>query len=220
MTDNHIAIATENHMKKVTRQIGLAALIRGCKKYLLTPLALAAMVGGAAAATVTVTVVDNGVSNIGATGTFYWALTNCHPGDTIAFNLSGPGPFYLQEPPEGFPIIHKLGNLLIDGYTQPGASPNTGSVTQANNAVIKIVIDGRNGNDRDVFTPDYTTNNTVPPIDNQSAGDMPGTGFSPQFRNGFGHFMGDLNVGVIKDRHQPLLENGIQYLHAGKTSHI
>jgi hypothetical protein len=167
-------------MKKISIRVGFAALFRGCKMSFLTLLASAAIIGSAAAATVTVTSIDNGVSNIGAPGTFYWALTNCHPGDTIAFDIPGTGPFYLQEPPEGFPIIHKLGNLLIDGYTQPGSSPNTGSMTQSNNAVIKIVIDGRNGNDRDVYTPDYTTNNTVPPIDN-SGPDMVG------LRNGFGH---------------------------------
>ena len=127
------------------------------------------MIGNAAAATVTVTKVDDGVSNIGASGTFYWALTNCHPGDTIAFNIPGTGPFYLQEPPGGFPIIHKLGNLLIDGYTQPGASANSGSATQSNNAVIKIVIDGRNGNDVSMYGPSYTVDNTVPPIDNTGA---------------------------------------------------
>ena len=107
--------------------------------------------------------------------------SDCHPGDTIAFNLQKAltGPFYSQEPPGGFPIIHKLGNLLIDGYTQPGASPNTGSSTQANNAVLKIVIDGRNGNDINMMVQSYTVDNTVPPIDN--------TGPAQQgLRNGFG----------------------------------
>jgi len=166
-------------MNTSTQHIGFAAPIRRCKISFLTTLALAAVIGNAAAATVTVTKVDDGVSNIGASGTFYWALTNCHPGDTIAFNIPGTGPFYLQEPPGGFPIIHKLGNLLIDGYTQPGASANSGSATQSNNAVIKIVIDGRNGNDVSMYGPSYTVDNTVPPIDN--------TGPAQQgIRNGFG----------------------------------
>ncbi|MCX6917414.1 MAG: hypothetical protein NT167_31005 [Verrucomicrobia bacterium] len=169
-------------MRKLTQHIGFAAPIRCCKKAFLTTIALAAMIGSAAAGTVTVTVVDDGASNIGAPGTFYWALTNCHPGDTIAFNIdsgvNGAGPYYFMEPPGGFPIIHKLNNLLIDGYTQPGCSPNTGSMTQPNNAVIKIVIDGRNANDINMFSPSYTTNNTVPPIDN--------TGETNVLRNGFG----------------------------------
>ena len=165
-------------MKRITIRVGLAALFRGCKMSILALMALAAMIGSASAATVTVTVADDGVSNVGTPGTFYWALTNCHPGDTIAFNIPGTGPFYLQEPDGGFPIIHKLGNLLIDGYTQPGSSPNTGSMTQANNAVIKIVIDGRNYNDISMYSPSYTTNNTVPPIDN--------TGETNILRNGFG----------------------------------
>jgi hypothetical protein len=128
------------------------------------------MFDAAHAAVVTVTVVDNGGSNIGAPGTFYWAITNASPGDTIAFNIPGTGPFYLQEPPGGFPLVYRKGNLLIDGYTQPGSSPNTHSITQANNAVIKIVVDGRDGNSRDMNYTGYdgTTNTSVPPIDNTS----------------------------------------------------
>src|SRR5689334_22624029 len=91
------------------------------------------IVAAANAATVTVTVNDDGVNNIGAQGTFYWAITNAHAGDTIAFNIAGAGPHYLKEPPNGFPLIYKQSNLLIDGYTQPGASPNTHAITQANN---------------------------------------------------------------------------------------
>jgi hypothetical protein len=63
----------------------------------LTTLA-AVMLGTANAATVTVTNIDDGVSNVGAPGTLYWAITNCNAGDTIAFNIDtgvhGPGPYY------------------------------------------------------------------------------------------------------------------------------
>ena len=120
------------------------------------------------AATVTVTVADDGVSNIGAPGTFYWAITNCNAGDTIAFNIPGSGPHYLQEPPKGFPLIHKKYNLTIDGYTQPGSARNTNPLTTTNNAVIKIVIDGRNGNTRNMEYTKYAPTNIVsePPIDN------------------------------------------------------
>lgn len=60
--------------------------------------------------------------------------------------------------------------MLIDGYTQPGSFPNTHSITQANTAVIKIVIDGRNGNSRgmDYTTFDGTLATSDPPIDNTS----------------------------------------------------
>ncbi|MGO8697739.1 MAG: hypothetical protein ACLQVY_08490 [Limisphaerales bacterium] len=135
-----------------------------------TFLAFATLTGAARAATVTVTNADDGVSNIGSPGTFYWAITNCNPGDTIAFNIPGKGPFYLQEPPNGFPLVYQKHNLLIDGYTQPGSSPNTNPITQSNNAVIKIVIDGRNGNDRDMNYTGYdgTLATSDPPIDNTS----------------------------------------------------
>jgi hypothetical protein len=145
------------------------ALKGWCQTISLTTLA-AVMCGAANAATVTVTVTDDGVSNIGAPGTFCWAITNAQAGDTIAFNIPGAGPHYLQEPPGGFPLVYHQSNLLIDGYTQPGSSANTQSITQANNAVIKIVIDGRNGNDRDMNYTGYdgTLATSDPPIDNTS----------------------------------------------------
>jgi hypothetical protein len=150
-------------------RVGSGARGRRLKMIALAALA-AIMFGAADGATVTVTVNDDGVSNIGAPGTFYWAITNCAPGDTIGFNIPGPGPHYLQEPPGGFPLVHKKHNLLIDGYTQPGSSPNNQSITQANNAVIKIVIDGRNGNSRDMDYAafDGTLATSDPPIDNTS----------------------------------------------------
>jgi hypothetical protein len=153
----------------------IQALISGsaasaqCRK-LLAALVCAALLNAAQAATVTVTTADNAVSNIGAQGTFYWAITNCSAGDTIAFAIPGAGPHYLQTPPGGFPLVYKKHNLLIDGYTQPGASPNTHSITQANNAVINIVIDARNGNSRDMAYNTYngTLATSDPPIDNTS----------------------------------------------------
>ena len=133
-----------------------------------TLVAGALMVGSAHAATVTVTTVDNGTSNIGAPGTFYWALTNAQAGDTIAFNIPGAGPHYLQIPPNGFPLIYRKNNLTIDGYSQPGSLPNSNPITGANNAVIKIVVDGRNGNTRDMAYNLYdgTLIASDPPIDN------------------------------------------------------
>jgi hypothetical protein len=157
-------------MKKLTTISVVSAVFRTCCKMLSFSTLAVIMVGEASAGTVTVTVKDDGVSNIGAQGTFYWAITNAKAGDTIAFNIPGAGPHYLQEPPNGFPLVYKQHNLLIDGYTQPGSSPNTHPITQANNAAIKIVIDGRNGNSRgmDYTTFDGTLTTSDPPIDNTS----------------------------------------------------
>lgn len=136
------------------------------------------------AAIVTVTVKDDGVSNIGAPGTFYWALTNCSPGDTIAFNIPGAGPHFLQPPPAGFPLIYRKHRITIDGYTQPGAVPNSNPINAPNNAQIKIVIDGRNnspGNtharDMGIAAYDGTPAKSDPPIDNST--DTIGPCFDP-----------------------------------------
>jgi hypothetical protein len=142
----------------------------------LLPTLLAALASMSYAATVTVTNLDDGVSNVGAPGTFYWAITNCNAGDTIAFNIPGTGPFFLKAPSVGFPLIYRKHNLLIDGYTQSGASPNSNPITGSNNAVIKIVIDGRNGNTRNMWYEKYAPTNIIsdPPIDNSFMKDEAG----------------------------------------------
>jgi hypothetical protein len=146
----------------------------------IAALALTSMVGTSQAATVTVTVADDGVSNIGSPGTFYWAVTNANASDTIAFNIPGTGPHYLQVPPSGFPLIYRKHNLTIDGYTQPGATANSNPITAANNAVLKIVIDGRSGGSRDMAYEAYdgTTFTSDPPIDNTAMATD---------RSGYGH---------------------------------
>ncbi|MBU6399971.1 MAG: hypothetical protein KGS61_06615 [Verrucomicrobia bacterium] len=135
----------------------------------------------AQAATVTVTVPDDGVNNIGAPGTFYWALTNCSPGDTIAFNIPGAGPHFLQVPPAGFPLIYQKHGITIDGYTQPGAVPNSNPITAPNNAQIQIVIDGRNAHGRslDIDSFDGTLATSDPPINNAAMASAPGACFGP-----------------------------------------
>ncbi len=137
--------------------------------------ALMAFIGAASAATVTVTVKDDGV-NMGVPGTFYWALTNCNPGDTIAFNIAGAGPHFLQVPLGGFPLLYQKHRVTIDGYTQPGASANTNPNTAANNAQLKIVIDARNGNGREMDYSHYdgTLATSVPAINNTSMASEPG----------------------------------------------
>ena len=56
---------------------------------------------------------------------------------TIAFDIAGTGPQVIS-PQSALPRI--TSPLTIDGYTQPGASPNTS--TTGDNAVPLIVIDG------------------------------------------------------------------------------
>lgn len=72
-------------------------------------------------------------------------------GDAIHFNIPGAGPFYLVTPPlipdNGYPAITN-NNVTIDGYTQPGSSPNSNTILSSNNANIQIVLDSRDGGAR------------------------------------------------------------------------
>ena len=69
--------------------------------------------------------------------------------DTIAFNLTTTDSGYISttaswriQPTSTLPSI--TDPVIIDGYTQPGASPNNNSRIQGSNAVLKIEIDGTN----------------------------------------------------------------------------
>ena len=65
---------------------------------------------------------------------------NASPGaDTIAFNIPGPGPHTIQ-PLSALPTVTDA--VTIDGYTEPGASPNTNGPGLGSNAVLKIELDG------------------------------------------------------------------------------
>ncbi|MBP7950836.1 MAG: hypothetical protein KA004_14385 [Verrucomicrobiales bacterium] len=70
------------------------------------------------------------------------AITNVADGETISFNIPGSGPFYIATPETGYPVISKS-SVTIDGYTQPGASPNTAGIREPNNAQVRIVLDSR-----------------------------------------------------------------------------
>jgi hypothetical protein len=78
-------------------------------------------------------------------GSLAAALSSVQDGDVIKFNIAGPGPHVIQTPAGGYPLITKH-NVTIDGYSQPGAVPNTNPILSSNNAQIKIVLDSRNGN--------------------------------------------------------------------------
>jgi hypothetical protein len=79
------------------------------------------------------------------------AIKSLADGDAIHFNIPGPGPFYLVTPPlvpdNGYPAITNH-NVTIDGYTQPGSSPNSNTILSSNNADIQIVLDSRDGGAR------------------------------------------------------------------------
>ena len=65
---------------------------------------------------------------------------NANPGlDTIAFNIAGTGTHTIQ-PTSALPLI--TDPVIIVGYTQPGASPNTNGPGLGTNAVLKIELDG------------------------------------------------------------------------------
>ena len=89
----------------------------------------------------TITVTTTAASGAGSLDAAITALNN---GDTIAFNIPGAGVKVIHPPVGGFQIIQK-NNITIDGYTQPGSSPNTNPIMAANNANLKIVLKANNG---------------------------------------------------------------------------
>jgi hypothetical protein len=64
---------------------------------------------------------------------------NVHPSSTIQFNIPGGG-VHTISPATALPTI--IAPMTIDGYTQPGASPNSNPPGAGTNAAIKIEIDG------------------------------------------------------------------------------
>ena len=76
---------------------------------------------------------------------------NANPGlDTIAFDIPGSGPHTIRPIS---PLPATTDPVIIDGYTQPGASPNTNPVGQGLNTVLMIELDGT---DSGVFTSGLT----------------------------------------------------------------
>src|SRR5437773_2348830 len=85
------------------------------------------------AATIVVNSLDNTTTPPPGETNLYLAISLLQDGDTINFNIAGPGPHYIEPPNGGFPFISKQ-NVTIDGYSQPGAVPNTNPILAANNA--------------------------------------------------------------------------------------
>src|SRR5215211_6675255 len=59
--------------------------------------------------------------------------------NTIAFAIPGPG-VHTSAPTSALPEVG--GQVTIDGYTQPGAAPNT--LTKGTNAALRVQLDGSN----------------------------------------------------------------------------
>ena len=98
---------------------------------------LAATVAPVAAATFTVTT----TSDSGA-GALRQAIldSNANPGaDTIAFAIPGPGVHTIALTTW---LPKAIDPLTVDGYTQPGSSPNTLPLAQGTNAVLNVEING------------------------------------------------------------------------------
>jgi PKD repeat protein len=76
----------------------------------------------------------------------------------IEFNIPGSGPFQIPLPAGAYTLNDPLGGTVIDGYTQPGALPNSDPL--ASNATVKIEIVGSGNAGPNAFEI-TSANNTV-----------------------------------------------------------
>jgi hypothetical protein len=92
------------------------------------------------------TIVGNGFCGVGGSCSLRAAIeeSNSLPGvDTINFAIPGTGVKTIKVGASGLGALPDITEqVTIDGYTQPGASPNTKAV--GNNAALKVVLDGSN----------------------------------------------------------------------------
>lgn len=103
-----------------------------------------AVAGSASAKIIVVNTTDN-VSPGANQTSLQQALKSLQDGDTIQFNIPGSGVHYIDTPADGYPLI-TANNITIDGYSQPGSSPNTASIHSTNNAQLDICLTSTNGN--------------------------------------------------------------------------
>src|SRR5262245_18706605 len=113
----------------------------------------------ALATTITVTTINNANPGTGEIS-FVQALAAVQSGDTINFKISGAGPHYIATPAEGYPLI-TASNITIDGYSQPGASPNTNPILASNNAKIQVFLDSRDGGSKVLDFDGYGTSESA-----------------------------------------------------------
>ena len=117
-------------------------------------IALAATAPGAQAAAFTVDSTGDGPDALTADAVCADALGACTlraaieqanflPGpDAINFSIPGAGPHTIQP---ATPLPEITDQVMIDGYTEPGASVNTNPFASGTNAVIQIELDGSAG---------------------------------------------------------------------------
>ena len=72
--------------------------------------------------------------------TFREAIQAVDVSQTIAFDIDGDGPHIIQLNSAMDGLFRQ--SVTIDGYTQPGAEPNSAAAWQPGNADIRIVLDG------------------------------------------------------------------------------
>jgi hypothetical protein len=115
------------------------------KSSTLVPLFLLALAVSADAKIITVNTENNKDFHAGVTN-LVRAISLLADGDTIAFNIPNTttNNHYLATPNTGYSVITN-NNVTIDGYTQPGSSPNTNTILAANNAKIRIILDSTSG---------------------------------------------------------------------------
>ena len=99
---------------------------------------LAALGTGVQAKDIVVTTTNNDSPGTGTS--LLMAIQQLADGDVIKFAIPGDGPHVIATPLGGYPLI-TANNVTIDGYTQPGARPNSNGILGGNNAQIKIVLD-------------------------------------------------------------------------------
>ena len=121
--------------------LALAACQDATKPELTTP-GVSPAYQGAPVSTFTVT-----NTNDDGAGSLRQAILNANAStgfDAIEFNIPSTGPHTIQ-PLSALPRITEP--VVIDGYTQSGASPNTNGPDLGTNAVLMIELDGTNAGD-------------------------------------------------------------------------
>ncbi len=113
-------------------------------KTLILTIGLTALATVAGAKIITVNTADNTDFSAGKTN-LVTAIKLLADGDTMQFNIPGSGVQYINTPPDGYNLITANG-VTIDGYSQPGAMPNSNPIHAPNNAQLKIVLSSTNGN--------------------------------------------------------------------------